>query len=75
MMTTRKTVRLSRRAKPATAFGYDTADWSDVFDAAWEMNADKDPNTHGVPMSVAVMMGKVARYAPSMTLRRAAKGW
>ena len=71
----RKAVKLYRRAAPATAFGYDTADWNDVFDAAWEMNAEKDPNTHGVPFWTQHMMGHVARYAPSMTLRRAATGW
>ena len=75
MKTTLKNVSLARRAVPATAFGYDTASWSDVFDAAWEINANKDPNTHGIPFATWRMMSHVARYAPTMTLRRAAKGW
>lgn len=48
--------------------------WSQVFDAAWELY-DEEGYRAAIPATVRRMMGHVARYAPTMTLRRAAKGW
>lgn len=48
--------------------------WSQVFDTAWELY-DEEGYRAAIPATVRRMMSHVARYAPSMTLRRAAKGW
>ena len=67
-------VRFTKTPRAVSA-DYMDCTWPEVFDAAWEINAAKDPNTHGVPFWTSRMMSHVARYASTMTLRRAAKGW
>lgn len=67
-------VRFTKTPRAVDA-DYMDCSWSELFDAAsFEANDDSRP-CFATRAQAVQCLDRIARYAPTMTLRRAAKGW